>query len=100
MFPGAKGDLEIEVYGAPLFRAEATLNDLQIPEVPSELGLAHDEAALLWVWNHITKVTLLKGLRSLTTRNKQTGISVTLTNKDVLEFTFKLLHQDFNAQEN
>jgi len=100
VFPGATRDLEIEVYGAPLFRAEETLNNLQIPEVPSELGLAHDEAELLWVWNHLTKVTLLKGLRSLTRRNKQTGVSVVLTNKDVLEFTFKLLHQDFATQEN
>lgn len=100
VFPGADGDLEIEVYGAPLFRAEETLNHLQIPEVPSELGLAHAEAELLWVWNQLTKVTLLKGLRSLTKRNKQTGVSVALTNKDVLEFTFKLLHQDFTTQEN
>ncbi|KKN51238.1 hypothetical protein LCGC14_0624680 [marine sediment metagenome] len=100
VFPGATGDLEVEVYGAPLFRAEETLNNLQIPEVPGELGLAHYEAELLWVWNQLTKVTLLKGLRSLTKRNKQTGVSVALTNKDVLEFTFKLLHQDFTTQEN
>ncbi len=99
VFPGGDGDLEVELYGAPLFRAEEVLNHLQIPEVPSGLGLAHAEAELLWVWNRLTKVILLKGLRSLTKRNKQTGVSVALTNKDVLEFTFKLLQQDFTTQE-
>ncbi|RKZ79202.1 MAG: hypothetical protein DRQ35_04635, partial [Gammaproteobacteria bacterium] len=93
-------DFEVEIFGAPLFRAEAVLEDLEIPGVPVELGLAHDEAVLLWIWNQLTKVQLLKGLRSLTRRNKQTGVSVALTNKDVLEFTFKLLHQDFTPQEN
>ncbi len=93
-------DFEVEIFGAPLFRAEAVLADLEIPGVPAELGLAHDEAVLLWIWNQLTKVQLLKGLRSLTRRNKQTGVSVSLTNKDVLEFTFKLLHQDFTQQEN
>lgn len=93
-------DFEVEIYGAPLFRAESVLGDLEIPGVPGELGLAHDEAVLLWIWNHLTKVQLLKGLRSLTRRNKQTGVSVALTNKDVLEFTFRLLQQDFTTQEN
>lgn len=100
VFPGAAGDLEVEIYGAPLFRAEAVLNHLQIPEVPAELGLAHAEAELLWIWNQLTKVTLLKGLKSLTRRNKQTGVSVSLDNTAVLEFTFKLLHNDFTPQEN
>lgn len=99
-FVGKHADIELEIYGAPLFRAEDTLNNLEIPEVPGDLGLAHDEAELLWVWNQLTKVTLLKGLTSLTKRNKQTGVSVSLTNKAVLEFTFKLLHQDFSTQEN
>jgi hypothetical protein len=100
VIPGVSADFEVEIYGAPLFRAEETLKTLQIPEVPGDLGLAHAEAELLWLWNHLTKVTLLKGLTSLTRRNKQTGISVSLTNKAVLEFTFKLLHQDFAPQEN
>lgn len=100
VIPGATADFELEIYGAPIFRAEETLNNLQVPEVPGELGLAHAEAELLWVWNQLTKVTLLKGLTSLTRRNKQTGVSVVLTNKAVLEFTFKLLHQDFTTQEN
>lgn len=100
VIPGATADFEVEIYGAPIFRAEETLNNLLIPEVPDELGLAHAEAELLWVWNQLTKVTLLKGLTSLTRRNKQTGVSVALTNKAVLEFTFKLLHQDFTTQEN
>jgi hypothetical protein len=95
------GDLEIEIYGAPIFRAEETLKNLQIPEIPADLGLAHPEAELLWMWNHLTKVTLLKGLTSLTRRNHHdTRASVSLTNKAVLEFTFKLLHQDFTTQEN
>lgn len=92
-------DFEIEIYGAPIFRVEAVLEDLVVPGVPAELGLAHDEAVLLWIWNQLTKVQLLKGLRSLTRTNKQTGVSVSLTNKDVLEFTFKLLHQEFAPQE-
>lgn len=100
VFPGESSDLEVEIYGAPIFRAEETLKNLEIPEVPGELGLAYDEAKLLWVWNNLTKVTLLKGLTSLTRRNRQTGVSVSLTNKAVLEFTFKLLHQDFTTQEN
>lgn len=98
--PGESADFEIEIYGAPIFRAEETLKSLQVPEVPGELGMAHAEAELLWMWNQLTKVTLLKGLQSLTRRNKQTGVAVSLTNKAVLEFTFKLLHQDFTPQEN
>ena len=99
-FKRPSDNLEVELYGAPIFKAVEALNNLHIPEVPGELELSHVEAELLWVWNQLTKVTLLKGLKSLTRRNKQTGVSVSLTNKDVLEFTFKLLHQDFTTQEN
>jgi hypothetical protein len=87
-------DLEIELYGVPCFRASQSLTSLTIPEVPSNLGLAYDELELLWVWNELTKLQLLKGLTSLTKRDRKTEESSKLTNESVMEFTFKALHFD------
>lgn len=99
VFPGPVADLEVEVYGVPVFHGSTVLETLQLPQLPAALGTAHEEAKLLWAWNHLTKVLWLKGLTSLTRRNRQTGMSVSLTNKTIMEFTFKLLHQDFKTQE-
>jgi hypothetical protein len=99
VFPGPVADLELEIYGVPVFHGSTVLDNLQLPQLPASLGTAHEEAKLLWAWNQLTKVQWLKGLTSLTRRNRQTGMSVSLTNKTIMEFTFKLLHQDFKTQE-
>lgn len=92
-------DLEIKLYGVPFFRAQDTLDKLTVPEVPSELGLAYDELQLLYIWNELTKVQLLKGLSSLTKRNRQTGVSAEITNASVMEFTYRALHFDIKDTE-
>jgi len=98
VFRGADADIEVELYGALGFRATEALDKIEIPEVPSELGLAHAEAQLLWIWNELTKVQLLKGLSSLKRCNRQSGSTVTLTSMAVLEFTFKMLQQEFTKE--
>jgi hypothetical protein len=66
---------------------------LTIPEIPVELGLAHAEAELLWLWNDLTKRSLLKGLTRLTMHNRMTDSSVSLLNQAVMEFVIRTLQQ-------
>ena len=85
-------DLELEVRGLH-FLAESQLDKLTIPEIPVELGLAHAEAELLWLWNDLTKRSLLKGLTKLTMHNRMTDTSVSLLNQAVMEFVIRTLQQ-------
>jgi len=87
-------EIQIELFGLPLFRARSLLDKVTIPDVPSSLGLAHEELDLLWVWNELTKVQLLKGLTTLVKRDRRSGSLVKLTNRSVFEFCFKALHAD------
>lgn len=100
VYPTPLGDFELELVGIPFFRAVDSLDKLTIPEVPSDLGLAYDELRLLYIWNELTKVQLLKGLTSLTETNRQTGVSAKITNQSVMEFTFRTLHFDIKENEN
>ena len=87
-------DLELEVRGLH-FLVENKLNTLVIPTIPVELGLAHVEAQLLWLWNDMTKRQLLKGLTKLTMHNRMTDTSVSLYNQSVMEFVIRTLQQTF-----
>jgi len=95
-------DLELEVRGMH-FLVEDKLNKLVIPEIPSELGLGHAEAQLMWLWNALTKQSLLKGLTKLTMNNRMTDTSVALYNQSVMEYVIRTLQQNFEPtkeQEN
>ena len=89
-------DIEVELFGRPIFLAELALEELEIPQIPEELGLGYVEAQLLWTWNSLTKEKLLKGLTSLKAINRQNGITVELTNRDVLNFVLKSLQLDIS----
>ncbi len=91
-------DLELEVFGLH-FLVENKLNKLVIPTIPAELGLAHAEAQLLWIWNDLTKKSLLKGLTRLTMHNRMTDTSVALSNQSVMEFVIRTLQQTFEKKE-
>jgi len=91
-------DLELEVRGLH-FLAEGNLNKMAIPTIPVELGLAHAEAKLLWLWNDLTKRQLLKGLTKLTMHNRMTDTSVTLYNQSVMEFVIRTLQQNFSKEQ-
>jgi hypothetical protein len=91
-------DLEMEVRGLH-FLVENRLNKLDIPTIPTELGLAHAEAQLLWLWNDLTKRSLLKGLTKLTMHNRMTDTSVSLYNQSVMEFVIRTLQQNFEKNE-
>lgn len=99
VFQTQEYDLEIEIFGVPFFRASDALDKLTVPEVPSALGLAYDELQLLYIWNELTKVQLLKGLFSLGKTNRQTGVSAKINNASVMEFTFRALHFDIKDTE-
>ena len=86
-------DLEVEVVGMS-FLVEKQLDKLTIPDIPTELGLVYAEAELLWLWNDLTKRSLLKGLTKLTMHNRATDISVTLLNQAVMEFIVRTLQQN------
>jgi hypothetical protein len=86
-----KQDYELELYGQTAFIGERALHDLTIPEVPHELGLAYDEARLLWIWNYLTKKQLLKGLTRLSVVDRQNGTSVSIDNRAVLEYVLRAL---------
>ncbi len=86
-------DLEMEIIGLS-FLVERKLDKLAIPDIPSELGLAYAEAELLWLWNDLTKRSLLKGLTKLTMHNRVTDTSVTLLNQAVMEFVVRTLQQN------
>jgi hypothetical protein len=88
-------DLELEVRGLH-FLVESQLDKLVIPEIPAELGLAHAEAKLLWLWNDLTKRLLLKGLTKMTLHNRMTDTSVSLLNQAVMEFVIRTLQQNPN----
>jgi hypothetical protein len=81
------------------FLVENKLNKLVIPTIPTELGLAHAEAELLWLWNDLTKKSLLKGLTKLTMHNRMTDTSVSLYNQSVMEFVIRTLQQNFEKNE-
>ena len=85
-------DLEVEVRGLA-FLVEKHLDKLTIPDIPVELGLAYAEAELLWLWNDLTKRSLLKGLTKLPMHNRATDISVSLLNQAVMEFVIRTLQQ-------
>lgn len=91
-------DLELEVRGLH-FLVENQLNKLVIPTVPVDLGLAHAEAQLLWIWNDLTKRSLLKGLTKLTMHNRMTDTSVILYNQSVMEFVIRSLSQNFEKEQ-
>jgi hypothetical protein len=91
-------DLELEVRGYH-FLVEDRLNKLVIPTIPVDLGLAHAEAQLLWLWNDLTKRLLLKGLTKLTMHNRMTDTSVCLYNQSVMEFVIRTLQQNFEKNE-
>jgi hypothetical protein len=91
-------DLEMEVKGLH-FLVENKLNKLVIPTIPTELGLAHTEAELLWLWNDLTKKSLLKGLTKLTMHNRMTDTSVSLYNQSVMEFVIRTLQQNFEKEQ-
>lgn len=90
-------DLELEVRGLH-FLVDNQLNKLTIPTVPTELGLGHAEAQLLWIWNDLTKRLLLKGLTKLTMHNRMTDTSVCLYNQSVMEFVIRTLQQKFEKE--
>lgn len=93
-------DLEIEISGLPNFRASGVLDNLKkegIPDIPENIKFLHEEIQLIWLWNELTKVRLLKGLKSLKRTYRATQTSVKLTNQAVLEFCFKALHADINT---
>lgn len=100
IFHGPAMDVEVELFGTHAFRAEDALDKLEIPEIPAELGLAYREAELLWLWNFLTKQKLLKGLTKLSMSNRQTGTSISLTNKTVLDFVLRMLQDGSTLQEN
>ncbi len=91
---GSYFDLELEVRGLH-FLVENKLDKLEIPKIPLELGLTHKEAGLLWLWNELTKRSLLKGLTKLTMHNRMTDTSVSLYNQSVMEFVIRTLQQTF-----
>ena len=91
-------DLELELFGLH-FLVENKLNKLVIPTIPAELGLGHAEAQLLWIWNDMTKRSLLKGLTRLTMHNRMTDTSVALSNQSVMEFVIRTLQQTFEEKE-
>jgi hypothetical protein len=91
-------DLELEVRGLQ-FLVEDKLNKLVVPTIPVELGLAHAEAQLMWLWNDLTKRSLLKGLTKLTMHNRMTDTSVSLYNQSVMEFVIRTLQQNFQKEQ-
>ena len=91
-------DLELEVFGL-YFLVENKLNKLVIPTIPVELGLGHAEAQLIWLWNDLTKKSLLKGLTKLTMHNRMTDTSVALSNQSVMEFVIRTLQQNFQKEQ-
>jgi hypothetical protein len=95
---GSFFDLELEVRGLH-FLTEGFLGKIVIPTIPTELGLAHAEAQLLWLWNDLTKKQLLKGLTKLTMHNRMTDTSVSLYNQSVMEFVIRTLQQNFEKEQ-
>ena len=91
-------DLELEVSGLVTF-VDQRLGNLTIPEIPEQLGLEYTEAELMWIWNELTKKSLLKGLVQLTMHNKLTNTSISLSNRAVMEFLMLVLQQDLTKKE-
>jgi hypothetical protein len=81
------------------FLVEDKLNKLVIPTIPTELGLGHAEAQLMWLWNDLTKRLLLKGLTKLTMHNRMTDTSVALYNQSVMEYVIRTLQQNFQKEQ-
>jgi len=98
-FQGTKYDLDVELHGVPAFLVKDALDKLVIPEIPSELGLAYMEAELIWLWNHMTKTQLLKGLTVLSAIDKQKGTKVSLTNRAALTFVLQVLQNPYKEQK-
>jgi len=92
------GDFDIELFGVPSFRAYRILDSLHeenlIENVPSTLNLPYEELKLMWIWNDLTKVKLLKGLKKIKWINRKTNSSIELTNESVAEFCIRALHAD------
>ncbi len=88
--------LELKVLGLSHF-SEKQLKNLTIPTVPK--GLAYTEAELMWIWNELTKKSLLKGLVQLTMIKAPSNISISLSNKAVMEFLMLVLQHDVMKKE-